>query len=91
MLVCTSTLAWGVNLPAHAVIINGTSFYNPVKGCFDDVGILDVIQIFGRAGRPQFDTRGEAVLMTRSTKVDSYLSMLRGSKDIESRLALPFY
>ncbi|KAI5168402.1 activating signal cointegrator complex subunit 3 [Pancytospora epiphaga] len=86
VLVCTSTLAWGVNLPAHAVIIYGTSFYNHDIGTFDDVGILDVIQIFGRAGRPQYDTTGEAVLITSANKVDRYLSLLKGNKDVESSL-----
>lgn len=32
VLVSTSTLAWGVNLPAHTVIIKGTQIYNPEKG-----------------------------------------------------------
>ncbi len=50
---CTSTLAWGVNLPAHTVIIKGTQVYNPERGGFVDLGMLDVGQIFGRAGRPQ--------------------------------------
>ena len=31
-LVSTATLAWGVNLPAHSVIIKGTQIYNPEKG-----------------------------------------------------------
>ena len=59
VLVCTATLAWGVNLPAHAVIIFGTKIYKPEKGSFDDIDVLDVQQIFGRAGRPQFDTSVE--------------------------------
>uniref|UniRef100_A0A1B0D7Y8 U5 small nuclear ribonucleoprotein 200 kDa helicase n=1 Tax=Phlebotomus papatasi TaxID=29031 RepID=A0A1B0D7Y8_PHLPP len=31
VLVSTATLAWGVNLPAHTVIIKGTQVYNPEK------------------------------------------------------------
>ncbi|KAG0440416.1 DExH-box ATP-dependent RNA helicase DExH14 [Dictyocoela muelleri] len=54
VLICTTTLAWGVNLPAENVIIKGTKFYNQDKGCFSEMGILDILQIFGRAGRPQF-------------------------------------
>ena len=51
VVVCTATLAWGVNLPAHAVIIKGTEIYKPGEG-WVDMSILDVQQIFGRAGRP---------------------------------------
>ncbi|XP_065316283.1 activating signal cointegrator 1 complex subunit 3-like [Gordionus sp. m RMFG-2023] len=56
VLVCTSTLAWGVNLPAHCVMIKGTEIYDSQAGGFKDLSILDVTQIFGRAGRPQFYT-----------------------------------
>ena len=59
LLVCTATLAWGVNLPAHTVIIKGTQLYDPQKGSFVELSMLDVMQMFGRAGRPQFDTRYE--------------------------------
>lgn len=31
VLVSTATLAWGVNLPAHTVIIKGTQIYNAEK------------------------------------------------------------
>ena len=84
VLVCTSTLAWGVNLPAHAVIIRGTEVYDSKHGAFIDLGILDVLQIFGRAGRPQFDTNGHAVIITTHNKLAHYLSLLTNQCPIES-------
>jgi activating signal cointegrator complex subunit 3 len=58
MLVATATLAWGVNLPAYAVIIKGTDIYDPNLTDSRDLSILDVQQMFGRAGRPQYDSSG---------------------------------
>jgi len=86
VLVTTSTLAWGVNLPAYAVIIHGHTFYNPQLGGFADVSILDVLQIFGRAGRPQYDSKGEAILMATADKIDKYIGLLKRSKSIESKM-----
>ncbi|XP_075226481.1 activating signal cointegrator 1 complex subunit obelus isoform X2 [Lycorma delicatula] len=84
VLVCTSTLAWGVNLPAHAVIIRGTELYDSKHGSFVDLGILDVLQIFGRAGRPQFDTSGHGIIITSHDKLSHYLSLLTNQFPIES-------
>ena len=47
VLVSTSTLAWGVNLPAHTVIIKGTQIYSPEKGRWVELGALDVLQVGG--------------------------------------------
>lgn len=85
VLVCTATLAWGVNLPAHAVIIKGTQVYDAKKGSFVDIGILDVLQIFGRAGRPQFDNQGEGIIITAHDKLSHYLSLLTRQSPIESQ------
>ena len=73
VLCCTATLAWGVNLPAHTVIIKGTQLYDSQKGKFTDIGMLDVQQIFGRAGRPQFDNSGEGIIITTHSKMADYL------------------
>lgn len=87
VLVCTSTLAWGVNLPAHAVIIKGTQLYDPLKGGFIDLGILDLLQIFGRAGRPQFESHGLGVLLTTHDRLAHYVSRMTQQLPIESTFA----
>lgn len=86
VLCCTATLAWGVNLPAHTVIIKGTEMYDPERGGFVDLSILDVLQIFGRAGRPQFDTSGHAILITPHDSLANYLAKLSHQAPIESAL-----
>ncbi|CAK4141075.1 unnamed protein product [Aphanomyces euteiches] len=86
VLCCTATLAWGVNLPAHSVLIKGTQIYNAEKGCMVPLSMLDVMQIFGRAGRPQYDTSGEASIVTTHDQLDHYLRALSNQAPIESAL-----
>eukprot|EP00931_Biecheleriopsis_adriatica_P074347 TRINITY_DN48427_c0_g1_i1.p1 TRINITY_DN48427_c0_g1~~TRINITY_DN48427_c0_g1_i1.p1 ORF type:complete len:2277 (-),score=572.30 TRINITY_DN48427_c0_g1_i1:97-6843(-) len=85
VLCCTATLAWGVNLPARSVIIKGTSIFDSQAGGYKDLGILDVQQIFGRAGRPGFDTQGHATLITEHAKLNNYLRLLLHQMPIESK------
>lgn len=85
VLCCTATLAWGVNLPARCVVIKGTSVFS-AKGA-QQLGVFDVLQIFGRAGRPQFDSLGEGVLLTEQAKLSKYARLLASSLPVESRLA----
>lgn len=85
VLVCTATLAWGVNLPAHTVIIKGTQIYNPEKGRWVELSSQDVLQMLGRAGRPQFDTFGEGVIITNHSEMQYYLSLLNQQLPIESQ------
>ena len=51
VLVCAATLAWGVDLPAHMVIIKGTQIYNPETGKWVEFSSQDVLQMLGSAGR----------------------------------------
>lgn len=85
VLVCTATLAWGVNLPAHTVIIKGTQIYSPEKGSWVELSPQDVLQMLGRAGRPQFDTYGEGIIITTQSEVQYYLSLLNQQLPIESQ------
>ena len=88
VLVSTATLAWGVNLPAHTVIIKGTQIYSPEKSQWVELSSMDVLQMLGRAGRPQFDTRGEGILITSHNELQYYLSLLN---EQVLRMDLPCY
>ncbi|KAJ7591194.1 Sec63-domain-containing protein [Mycena floridula] len=85
VLCCTATLAWGVNLPAHAVIIKGTQVYDSSKGNFVDLSVLDVLQVFGRAGRPGFEDSGEGYICTTDDKLTHYLDAVTSQNPIESQ------
>jgi len=87
VLCCTATLAWGVNLPAAAVVIKGTQLYSAEAGKFVDLGILDVLQIFGRAGRPQFQDSGIGLICTTQDKLQHYLSAVTQQQPIESKFS----
>ncbi|EON96555.1 putative activating signal cointegrator 1 complex subunit 3 protein [Phaeoacremonium minimum UCRPA7] len=87
VLCCTATLAWGVNLPAAAVVIKGTQVYSAQDGKFVDLGILDVLQIFGRAGRPQFEDTGIGMICTTQDKLAHYLTAVTNQLPIESNFS----
>ncbi|QRV72722.1 hypothetical protein RhiJN_00736 [Ceratobasidium sp. AG-Ba] len=86
VLCCTATLAWGVNLPAHAVIIKGTQVYDSNRGTFVDLSVLDVLQIFGRAGRPGMESSGVGYICTGEDKLEHYLGAITSQLPIESKL-----
>jgi superfamily II DNA/RNA helicase len=65
--VCTETLAAGINLPARSVVVPSI-----MKGPPDKKRLLDpsaAHQIFGRAGRPQFDTQGHVFVLAHEDDV----------------------
>lgn len=77
VIVSTATLAWGVNLPAHTVIIKGTQVYDPEKGNWTELSPQDVLQMIGRAGRVgQGVSIGEGIIVTSHQELQFYLSLL---------------
>lgn len=83
---CTSTLAVGINLPCHLVIIKNTVGFTQNRAT--EYSDLEITQMLGRAGRPQYDDSAVAVIMTRQTKVRKYEQMVTGRETIESTLHL---
>jgi ATP-dependent DNA helicase HFM1/MER3 len=86
LICCTSTLAVGVNLPCHLVILKGTVCFQDGNLC--EYSDLEVMQMLGRAGRPQFDDSAVGIIMARSEKADRYKKMISGQDILESTLHL---
>jgi superfamily II DNA/RNA helicase len=67
VVVCTETLASGINLPARSVVMTSL-----MKGPFGKEKLIDpstAHQIFGRAGRPQFDKQGFVYVLAHEDDV----------------------
>jgi activating signal cointegrator complex subunit 3 len=90
VLVATSTLAWGVNYPAHLVIVKGTEYFDGKLKKYVDMPITDVLQMIGRAGRPQFDDSAVAVVMVHEPKRPFYRKFLHHPFPVESSLHFKF-
>ena len=86
LLFSTSTLAWGVNLPARCVVIRDTKLHDPLEGEVD-MSPIDVLQMLGRAGRPDYDDVGYGWVVCDGEDADRYRKLLREGTPLESRLA----
>ncbi|KAG1891431.1 P-loop containing nucleoside triphosphate hydrolase protein [Suillus subluteus] len=84
VLLATSTLAVGVNLPAHLVVIKGVKLYQ--NGESKEYSDLDLMQMMGRAGRPQFDTEGVAIILCETELESKYRDLVQGTTPLESSL-----
>ena len=62
----TTTLGLGVNTPAHTVVVRDITRYS--DGGMARIGVNEVVQLFGRAGRPGYDTYGRALLIGKNNE-----------------------
>ena len=77
LLSSTPTLAAGVNLPARRVVISNINRYNAKVGANKPISVLEYKQLCGRAGRPQYDKFGEAIIVGNSNTdqiIDYYIN-----------------
>lgn len=87
----TPTLAAGINLPAFRVIIPSLHRYDGSWGGSTRISVSEYKQMAGRAGRPKFDTAGEAIILSSSEfEIDDLMeTYVRGEiEEVESRLSI---
>ena len=73
VLVATSTLSSGVNLPARRVIIRSPIFHGQL------LNVQVYKQMVGRAGRKGVDNLGESILLCKPTEKSKAVKLLTGS------------
>ncbi|MHA2192250.1 MAG: DEAD/DEAH box helicase [Candidatus Thorarchaeota archaeon] len=91
VVIATPTLAAGVNLPARRVVIRDYRRFEQGRGSYT-IPVLEYKQMAGRAGRPKYDSYGEAILIAKSelerdALTDEYV--LAEPERITSKLASP--
>jgi len=80
VIVATSTLAWGLNLPARRVIILG------VNRGISEVESYDILQMIGRSGRLGIDPMGDAYILVPESEEAKYRQKFSKPNRIESQL-----
>ncbi len=92
---CTPTLAAGVDLPAYRAIIRDLKRFSERSGYgyggSNWIPVLEYMQMTGRAGRPRFDSEGQAVLIAATESEEEALTerYVHGEpEDIFSKLAV---
>lgn len=89
IIACTPTLAMGLDLPAFRAVITSTKRFGQHGMHF--IPVLEYLQMAGRAGRPKFDTVGEAILIssTEAERDELLERYIRGEpEEIYSKLAV---
>lgn len=81
VMIATSTVAWGVSMPARNVVIVGTH-----RG-INEVDELDIIQMGGRAGRFGIDPKGDVFLITENAR--EWRLKIQYPRPVESTLLQP--
>jgi helicase len=85
----TPTLAAGVNVPARRVVVRDHRRYT--GDGYDPLPVLEVHQMFGRAGRPGLDPHGEAIVVAGDDGVEAISERYVGAdpEAVSSKLADP--
>jgi len=80
VLVATSTLFTGVNMPARRIIITA------VEAAKDDIPVYELLQAAGRAGRPRFDPAGDAYFLIPRNRFDHHVQRIKAGEEVMSHM-----
>lgn len=83
VLIATSTLSAGLNMPARRVIVLG-----PYCG-LNEVEVDEIDQQCGRAGRPQYDKQGDAYILLPQSNMGKHILRIQNPPIIQSQLVKP--
>ena len=91
-IVATPTLAQGVNLPARRVVIRDVKRWSSTASRNMPMPIMEIKQMLGRAGRPKYDKKGDAWIVSKNQdeeirNVEHFL--LSEPEEVTSKLANP--
>jgi pre-mRNA-splicing helicase BRR2 len=78
--------AWSLPVTAYMVIIMGVQSYEGREHRYVDYAIADVLQMMGRACRPNIDESSRCVLMCQQTRKDFFKKFLTEALPVESML-----
>lgn len=86
VVVAAASLCWGLSLAAHLVVIMGTQYYDGRASGRADYPISDVLQMMGRASRPNEDEMGRCVILCHAPRKEYYKKFLYDAFPVESHL-----
>lgn len=86
VVVASRNLSWSLQIESYLVIIMDTQYYNGQDHTYEDYPITEILQMCGRANRPQVDTDSKVVLMCQSSKKNFYKKFLYEPLPVESHL-----
>jgi replicative superfamily II helicase len=80
VLISTSTLFTGVNLPARNVIITA------VEAAKQNISAFELLQAAGRAGRPRYDTEGDAYFLIPDSRMTIHVNRIENGELVISQM-----
>lgn len=81
LLICTNTLAEGVNLPIKTIVLHTVKRFNPSLGYKEFIRKRDIKNIVGRAGRAGQETEG--IVISINTGEYEYIQEVINENEIE--------